>query len=94
MDWPPHAKAPMTVNGHLSATMDPDQIKLWWTKWPNAVIGARVPDNCIVIDIDPRNAGSIEALEEFTGPLPATLTVWSGRMTVVVICISNDQPAL
>jgi hypothetical protein len=67
----PYAKAPMTVNGHLNATMDPDQIKLWWTKWPNAMIGARVPDNCIVIDIDPRNGGSIEALEEW-GPLPAT----------------------
>ena len=75
----PYAKAPMTVNGHRNATMDPDQIKLWWTKWPNAMIGARVPDNCIVIDIDPRNGGSIEALEEFTGSLPATLTVWSGR---------------
>jgi len=75
----PYAKAPMTVNGHLNATMDPDQIKLWWTKWPNAMIGARVPDNCIVIDIDPRNGGSLEALEEITGPLPATLTVWSGR---------------
>ena len=75
----PYPKAPMTVNGHLNATMDPDVIKAWWTKWPNAMIGARVPDNCIVIDIDPRNGGSIEALEEFTGPLPATLTVWSGR---------------
>jgi Bifunctional DNA primase/polymerase, N-terminal len=75
----PYAKAPMTVNGHLNATMDPDRIKLWWTKWPDAMIGARVPHPCIVIDIDPRNNGSIGALEEFTGPLPATLTVWSGR---------------
>jgi hypothetical protein len=75
----PHAKAPMTVNGHLNATMDLDQIKAWWTKWPYAMIGARVPDNYFVIDIDPRNGGSIEAVEEFTGPLPATLTVWSGR---------------
>jgi hypothetical protein len=56
----PHAKAPMTVNGHLNATMDPDQIKLWWTKWPNAMIGAKVPDNYLVLDIDPRNDGSIE----------------------------------
>jgi hypothetical protein len=69
----------MTVNGHLNATMDPDQIKLSWTKWPHAMIGARVPDNSIVIDIDPRNGGSLEALEALAGPLPATLTVWSGR---------------
>jgi Bifunctional DNA primase/polymerase, N-terminal len=73
------AKSPMTPNGHLNATTDPDQIKAWWTRWPYAMIGARVPDNRIVIDLDPRNDGSIEAVEELTGPLPATLTVWSGR---------------
>lgn len=75
----PAAKAPMTVNGHLNATTDPDLIKLWWTKWPHAMIGARVPNNCIVIDIDPRNGGSLEALTDQVGDLPETLTVWSGR---------------
>jgi hypothetical protein len=75
----PYAKAPMTVNGHLNATMDPDQIKLWWTKWPSAMIGARVPDNCIVIDVDPRNGGSLETLTDLVGDLPDTLTAWSGR---------------
>jgi Bifunctional DNA primase/polymerase, N-terminal len=49
----PYAKAPMTMNGHLNATTDPDQIKLWWTKWPNAMIGAKVPDSLLVIDLDP-----------------------------------------
>jgi hypothetical protein len=75
----PHAKAPMTVNGHLNATMDLDQIKAWWTKWPNAMIGAKVPDNYLVLDIDPRNGGSLGDLETLTGPLPVTLTAWSGR---------------
>jgi hypothetical protein len=75
----PYTKAPMTVNGHLNATMDPDQIKLWWTKWPNAMIGAVVPDTCIVIDVDPRNGGDLEKLVALVGDLPPTLTVWSGR---------------
>jgi hypothetical protein len=32
-----------------------------------------------VIDIDPRNGGDLAELESLTGPLPTTLTVWSGR---------------
>jgi hypothetical protein len=43
------------------------------------MIGARVPDALAVIDIDPRNGGSLKRLWEVTGPLPETLTGWSGR---------------
>jgi Bifunctional DNA primase/polymerase, N-terminal len=75
----PGGKAPLTRNGHLDATMDPDQIKAWWTRWPAAMIGARVPESLLVIDVDPRNGGSVADLESLTGPLPATLTAWSGR---------------
>jgi len=75
----PQAKSPLTTHGHHDATMDPDQIKAWWTRWPDAMIGAKVPDSCLVLDIDPRNGGDIEELEAITGPLPFTLTVWSGR---------------
>jgi Bifunctional DNA primase/polymerase, N-terminal len=75
----PRAKSPITKHGHLEATTNPDKIKLWWGRWPKAMIGARVPDSAIVIDIDPRNGGSLEALEAITRPLPATLTAWSGR---------------
>jgi Bifunctional DNA primase/polymerase, N-terminal len=73
------AKTPITKHGHLEATTDPDQIKLWWSKWPRAMIGAKVPDSLLVIDIDPRNGGDLAELESLTGPLPPTLTVWSGR---------------
>jgi hypothetical protein len=75
----PYAKAPMTMNGHLNATTDPDQIKLWWTKWPNAMIGAKVPDSLLVIDLDPRNGGSHTVFTDLVGDLPDTLTAWSGR---------------
>ena len=69
------AKSPMTKNRHLNATTDADQIRAWWGRWPYALIGAVVPDTMIVVDIDPRNGGSVEAL----GNLPPTLTAWSGR---------------
>src|SRR5215212_9797355 len=74
----PRAKSPITKHGHLEATTDPDQIKAWWGRWPIAMIGVRVPDSCIVLDVDPRNGGDLAELETLTGPLP-TLTVWSGR---------------
>jgi hypothetical protein len=75
----PAAKAPLTVNGHHDATTNPDKIKAWWGKWPKAMIGAPVPESLLVIDIDPRNGGRLGALESLSGPLPATLTAWSGR---------------
>jgi hypothetical protein len=75
----PQAKSPLTLHGHHDATMDPDVIKACWLRWPDAMIGAPVPDTLLVIDVDPRNGGSLQELESLTGPLPPTLTVWSGR---------------
>ena len=73
------AKAPLLQHGHLDATDDLATITSWWTRWPHAMIGAPVPEALLVLDIDPRNGGSIEALEELVGSLPYTLTAWSGR---------------
>lgn len=73
------AKAPMISNGHLKASRNPDQIKAWWKRWPQAMIGAPVPESLLVIDIDPRNGRSLTELESLTGSLPPTLTTWSGR---------------
>lgn len=69
-----NAKAPLTLNGHLNATTDPDQIRAWWTRYPNAMIGAPVHRKVVVLDVDPRNGGSAEDL----APTP-TLTCVSGR---------------
>ena len=83
--WPDagsQAKAPIgTVvpHGLREATADPVTIRGWWQRYPSALVGAVVPDHLTVLDIDPRNGGSIAAVEELTGRLPATLTVWSGR---------------
>jgi Bifunctional DNA primase/polymerase, N-terminal len=77
--WGDDAKRPLTINGHHGASRDDDQIRAWWSRWPKAMIGAPVPESLLVIDIDPRNGGSLAELEAHTGPLPETLTVWSGR---------------
>lgn len=79
--WPtgPRGKSPMTANGHLDATTSPEQITRWWTARPDAMIGAPVPGGLLVLDIDPRNGGSLSELERVTGPLPETVTVTSGR---------------
>ena len=73
------AKAPRTVRGHLDATQDHEVIRNWWTNWPDAMIGGVVPYPLIVLDIDPRNGGSYKRLTDALGPLPQTLTAWSGR---------------
>jgi hypothetical protein len=75
----PKAKAPLLEHGFHDASRDPDIIRAWWKCWPDALVGAAVPDCLVVIDIDPRNGGSAAALEEAAGSLPETLTVWSGR---------------
>lgn len=88
LDWPvfpcaevpgDRAKSPYTKNGFHDATTDPEQITTWWNYKPNALIGIAIPPWLMVIDIDPRNGGSREALESKTGPLPLTLTSFSGR---------------
>ena len=88
LDWPvfpcreepgEKAKSPYTPNGFHDASTDPELIKRWWDYKPNALIGVPVPPGVIVLDIDPRSGGSRDALETWTGTLPATLTTWSGR---------------
>jgi hypothetical protein len=74
-----NAKAPLTTNGHHDATRNPEQIRAWWRRWPRAMIGAPIPETLLVLDVDPRNGGDLAELESLTGPLPATLIVWSGR---------------
>ena len=66
--------------GHLDATTDIRQVREWWTRWPNALIGSPVPRHLVCLDIDPRKSGSTLArLEKVTGELPETMAVFSGR---------------
>jgi hypothetical protein len=65
----------------LAATSDLERVRGWWTRWPQANIGARVPRSLVVLDVDPRHGGDqhLDALEGEHGPLPPTRTSYSGR---------------
>lgn len=76
---PLDGKRPITPHGHLDATTDPRTIRRMWANgdWN---IGCPVPESLLVFDVDPRNGGSLEALEQRAGvELPPTLEVISGR---------------
>jgi hypothetical protein len=78
---PLDGKIPRTAHGVKDASTDPDQIRRWWGSRDHN-IGARVPASLMVLDVDPQNGGSFDALESAAGvALPPTLTVHSGRGT-------------
>ena len=72
--WP-NSKRPMTINGHKSATTNPDLISSWWRRTPNANV-AIVTDGMLVIDVDMKNGKNgkslLKDLESQYGPLPLT----------------------
>ncbi len=55
--WPvfplqPRGKQPATAHGFKDATVDPDRIRAWWTRSPDANIGLPTGQRFDVIDID------------------------------------------
>jgi hypothetical protein len=70
----------MATKGHTSATTDPDTITAWWRLRPDALIGARIPQHLIVLDIDPRHDGLTTWAAIIDGhDLPVTRRHASGR---------------
>lgn len=74
------SKHPRTNHGVQDATLDPERVRQWWSKWPTANIGIATGEWFFVLDIDPRNGGdrALRLLEEKEGRLPATITVETG----------------
>jgi len=74
-------KTPATDNGFYDATKDAKQITEWWTRNPNYLIGCRVPDGVVVLDIDPRHNGDKvwSALETSYHPIELGRQHHSGR---------------
>ena len=67
-------KHPRTPNGLTDATTDVDQIRKWWTQWPNANIGLRTGDGIGVVDLDGpegiasgRSMGLVSPVKTITG---------------------------
>ncbi len=63
-------------SGVADASSDPDVIRAWWRKWPDANVGIALDDTLCVIDVDPRNGGLASAAKL---NLPRTAEDRSGR---------------
>ncbi|HVM06928.1 MAG TPA: bifunctional DNA primase/polymerase [Acidimicrobiales bacterium] len=68
------AKHPRVRHGLHEATTDIDQIRRWWTRWPQGNIGIRtgMASNLVVLDIDIRHRGH-HALADLADRDPAVL---------------------
>jgi hypothetical protein len=94
----PRGKEPRTRHGCKDATRDPDQIRKWWTRWPDANVAVATGANSgvLVLDIDPRHGGddSFTTLEASFGKLPETPTVLTGGggLHIYLRCPSVEIP--
>lgn len=78
-------KLPLTEHGVKDATTNPDQIRAWWSKWPNANVGiatgrmAQEDAYVLVVDVDGEEGReSLELLLSVHGSLPDTLECGTG----------------
>ncbi|GMA60352.1 bifunctional DNA primase/polymerase [Alicyclobacillus fastidiosus] len=71
-------KTPLTEHGWKDATKNPNVIRAWWRKWPNANIGIACElSNIVVIDIDsPAAAKSASEQGLPTSPTVKTAKGW------------------
>lgn len=77
---PYYSRALDLTHGAKSASGNRELIRQWWKKCPGALIGLAIPRHLVVIDIDPRNGGTLEALEAaIGGKLTRCPMVVSGR---------------
>lgn len=81
----PRGKRPLIEHGHKEATTDLNQIKQWWTKWPDANIGivcGAVSGGLVVVDVDVHDADGRETMRQWAAKnntcLPETVTVITG----------------
>jgi len=66
----------LVPHGHHDATTDLETIAGWWDQCPDANIGGAVlKSGMLALDLDPRNGGAVDCLED----LPGTVTSLSGR---------------
>lgn len=80
----PKGKNPLTEHGCNDATTDIEQIKAWWSRWPNANIGIATGAPLVVLDVDINHDRgkygdeSLEALVREYGSLPETWLCLTG----------------
>ena len=75
MGWPVfpcRGKVPMTSHGFKDGTLDPEQIRAWWTSKPLATIGVALPVGTMAVDVDDVDDFAAAALPLPEGPGQAT----------------------
>ncbi len=70
----PWGKTPASAHGKDDATTDPVRIRAWWLRNAQCNIGIRPHSGVVVLDVDPRSGGSLDAL----GETPETWTAATG----------------
>lgn len=71
-------KAPLVARGLYAASTDPDTIRQWWSRYPDAMIGVPTgtPSGVWVLDVDMGDEvdgeAALASLEAEHGPLPLT----------------------
>lgn len=75
-------KAPLTPNGFYDASRDPNQLRRWWRKWPDALIGLPTgePTDLVVLDIDTKNGVNGFATLATTGHAAEVSQYETGRV--------------
>ncbi|MFD1716723.1 phage/plasmid primase, P4 family [Georgenia deserti] len=71
-------KRPLTAHGFRDATTDEDQVRAWWARHPQALIGMPTgkASGVTILDVDvPAGPGSLLGLEVEHGDMPETFTV-------------------
>jgi hypothetical protein len=74
-------KTPRTEHGFKDATTDPQQIRVWWERWPDAGVGVRTGagSGLLVLDVDGEaGADALRELERRHGEPPVTAAATTG----------------
>jgi Protein of unknown function (DUF3631)/Bifunctional DNA primase/polymerase, N-terminal/Primase C terminal 1 (PriCT-1) len=78
----PRAKVPATIDGLKAATSDPDAIRGWWERWPDANLAIRTgaESGVVVLDVDAQHGGgkTLAELEHQHGKLPRPHSLTGG----------------
>jgi hypothetical protein len=73
-------KHPRTAHGLLDATIDHEQIRKWWTRWPDANLAVRTGVACDMFDIDHDDmhdgTADLPAFDMPGGPIVRTGNGW------------------
>lgn len=83
MGWPViplRGKIPLTPHGSKDATLNENQARAWWQKWPDGNVGVATAHRFFVFDVDIKDQGdlSYEYLRNQHGAFPDTVQQMTG----------------